>query len=287
MHGAVAFIGFGEAGMALACPGARAYDRKTDDPATCAAKRADYLAAGVTGCTSAAEAISGAGTILSLVTADQSLAAALNAAPSLASGAFWLDLNSVAPDTKRATARVIEAVGGRYVDVAVMTPVQPRRHRVPLLVSGPHVEAAAATLRSIGFRDVRRVSAAIGGASAIKMIRSIMVKGIEALTAECMLAAEAADVRDEVLASLDAGEESKPWTERVDYNLDRMLVHGLRRAAEMEEVVTMLDALGTGSAMSRGTVERQRALGSLGGASPQGLDAKLAALTALKQEKAA
>jgi hypothetical protein len=111
------------------------------------------------------------------------------------------------------------------------------------------------------------------------MIRSVMVKGLEALTAECVLAADTADVLHDVLASLDASERPQTWAARADYNLGRMMVHGLRRAAEMDEAVKTLDALGTGSAMSRATVERQRAFGMLGLHDPgAGLDAKLAQL---------
>ena len=76
----------------------------------------------------------------------------------------------------------------------------------------------------------------------------------------------------EVIASLDASWPGADWARRFDYNLDRMMVHGLRRAAEMEEVVKTLDALGTGSAMTRGTVERQRAMGVAAAcAPPEGL----------------
>jgi hypothetical protein len=108
------------------------------------------------------------------------------------------------------------------------------------------------------------------------MIRSVMVKGIEALTAECMLAAAQAGVLDEVLGSLDASERPRSWPERADYNLDRMLVHGVRRAAEMEEVVRTLEGLGTGADLTRGTVSRQRAIGALGVKTPpHGLAAKI------------
>ncbi|RZJ99443.1 MAG: DUF1932 domain-containing protein, partial [Novosphingobium sp.] len=93
---------------------------------------------------------------------------------------------------------------------------------------------------------------------AIKMIRSVMVKGLEALTAEMMLGAEAADVTDEVLASLDASEKPRPWAERAAYNLERMATHGLRRAAEMEESAKTLSALGVEPIMTAGTVRRQR-----------------------------
>ena len=119
------------------------------------------------------------------------------------------------------------------------------------------------------------------------MIRSVMIKGTEALSAECALAAEAAGVRQEVIASLDAGWPAD-WERRLDYNLDRMMVHGLRRAAEMEEVVKTLDSLGVGTSMTRGTIERQRAIGALRAHPPEGLLAKLAVLLPLtRQEKAA
>ena len=280
MESSIAFIGFGEAAAALAggTPGARAYDLKTDAAETRAAKLADYAQADVRGVGRAAEALRDAEAVLSLVTADQALPAARQAAGLLRAGALWLDMNSVAPDTKREAALAIEAAGGRYVDVAVLAPVHPQRLAVPLLVSGPHAGAGATQLRAIGFTNVRIVGGGVGKASAIKMIRSVMVKGLEALTAEWILAAEAAGIRDEAVAALNASWPGTDWAAKADYNLERMMVHGVRRAAEMEEVVKTLDALGTGSAMTRGTVERQRALGRLAQAAPAALDDKLALL---------
>jgi 3-hydroxyisobutyrate dehydrogenase-like beta-hydroxyacid dehydrogenase len=290
MESEITFIGFGEAGMAFAdanpARAARGYDRKLDDPTTRAAKLADFATCGVVACDTAEEAVTDVGIVLSLVTADQALGAASADAPFLADGALWLDLNSVAPDTKRAAAEMISP-RARYVDVAVMAPVHPARRGVPLLVSGPHADAGAAALVALGFDDVRIVSGGIGAASSIKMIRSVMVKGIEALSAECVIAAEAAGVREAVIASLDASWPGADWARRFDYNLDRMMVHGLRRAAEMDEVVKTLDALGTGAAMTRGTVARQREIGALHLTPAKGLDDKLAALAASAHETAA
>ena len=279
MERTIALIGFGEAAMAFS-PSLRgtlrAYDIKTARPDLASAKRADYAAHGVKGCDTPDAALTGANAALSLVTADQALAAA-ESAP-IAAGLLWFDMNSVAPDTKRSAAAAVEARGGRYVDVAIMSPVHPAGTGAPLLVAGPHAADGAAFLRGIGFGTVRVVEGPVGHASSIKMIRSVMVKGIEALTAECVLAARKAGVLDDVLASLDAGPPASDWPDRADYNLDRMMAHGLRRAAEMEEVVKTLEALGTGSAMTRGTVERQRAIGALNLSPPAGLAAKLALL---------
>ncbi len=288
MESSIAFIGFGEAATAFVGGAARpsAYDIKTDADATRAAKLADYARHDVAGAASAAEALRNADAVLSLVTADQALSAARDGAGKLRPGALWLDMNSVAPDTKRAAASAIEKAGGRYVDVAVLAPVHPQKLAVPLLVSGPHAEAGAAQLRAIGFTNVRTIAGGVGKASSIKMIRSVMVKGLEALTAEWILAAEAAGIRDEAVAALNASWPGTDWAAKADYNLERVMVHGLRRAAEMEEVVKTLDALGTGSAMTRGTVERQRALGALGQAALATLDDKLALLLGDDREAA-
>jgi len=290
MDGEIAFIGFGEAGQAFADElgrPARAYDRKTYVGPTRRAKLDDYVRLGVQGALTNQAAVEGAGLILSLVTADKALAAARETARGIERDALFCDMNSVAPQTKREAANAIEQAGAHYVDVAVMAPVHPAGRAVPLLVSGPQAERAAKALGAVGFGNVRVVAGGVGTASAIKMIRSVMVKGIEALTAECVLAAEAAGIRDEVVASLDASWPGADWTRRADYNLDRMMVHGLRRAAEMEEVVRTLDALGTGSAMSRGTVERQRAIGSRAIQPAATLDAKLAALLDRSKDQAA
>lgn len=274
----LALIGFGEAGRTFATAGAwnaaTVFDLKTDRAETGEAKRAEYTAAGVQGRETAAAALAGRSLVLSLVTADQALSAAKAYAPLLPPGALWCDMNSVAPDTKRAAATLVEAAGARYVDVAVMAPVDPARLSVPLLVSGPHADAAVASLLALGFAKVRAVGDAVGRASSIKMVRSVMVKGIEALTAEMVLAASRAGVVEEVLSSLGA-----EWEGRADYNLDRMLVHGLRRASEMEEVAKTLQSLGVEPAMTQGTIARQRRLGALSAGSPDGLNNKLNLLT--------
>ena len=252
----LALIGFGEAGAAFAAA-AGWHDRASafdTDPA----RRVAMAASGVIAAQSAAGALAEARLVLSLVTADQALAAARAYAPLLAAGAIWCDMNSIAPHTKRAAAEPVGDAGARYVDVAIMAPVLPAGLKVPLLVSGEHAEEARAALLSLGFENVRCVGDEIGRASAIKLIRSVMVKGTEALTLEMMAAAEAAGVADEVLASLDASEQSKPWAERAAYNIARATAHGERRAAEMAESAVTLRSLGIEPLMTEATVRRQR-----------------------------
>lgn len=259
----IALIGFGEAAMAFVSgwePARhgllQAYDIKTDDPAQRSAMQARYAQLQVAGCETMPGALQGAEAAFCLVTADRALEAARMAAGSILPGTLWLDGNSCAPQTKQAAAAVIEAAGGRYVDVAVMAPVHPKRHLVPLLVGGPHAEAGAALLRSLGMRP-EIAGDAVGQASAIKMLRSVMIKGMEALTAECLLAARKAGVEGQVIASLQASDPGTDWPARAAYNMERMMVHGARRAAEMREVAATVAALGLPSGMSEATARWQ------------------------------
>ncbi len=250
----IALIGCGEAGSTFSAAG-RWHGSAFDVIGSRAAGLRDH---GLTAAMSTADAVADADIVLSLVTARAALSVARAAAPALKSGALFCDLNSVAPQTKLAACAIVEAAGGRYVDVAVMAPVRPVGLAVPLLLSGPAVKDAWARLTALGFTNARMVSDDVGQASAIKMIRSVMIKGIEALTEEMMAAADAAGVADEVLASLDASERPRPWVDRAAYNLERMTSHGQRRAEEMEQSVATLRSLGVEPVMTEGTVRRQR-----------------------------
>lgn len=249
----VALIGLGEAAETFARAGSWQARAQGWDLLPSRRMAMDEIAA-----SSIVEALACAPLVLSLVTAHQALPAARAYAGHLAPGAIWCDGNSVAPDTKRSAASAVEAVGGRFVDMAILAPVQPAGLAVPLLLSGEAAHEAGAGLSMLGFTNVRVVGLEVGRASAIKMIRSVVVKGIEALTAEMMLAAQAAGVTEEVLASLDASDKSQPWSARAAYNLERMTTHGVRRAAEMEEAAATLEALGIEPVMTRATVRRQR-----------------------------
>lgn len=228
-------------------------------------------------------ALAGAGAVWCLVTADRALAAAQECARHLAPGTLWLDGNSCSPGTKHAAAQVIEAAGAQYVDVAIMAPVHPQGARVPLLVAGAGAQGAAALLASWGMNPAV-AGDTVGAASTIKMLRSVMIKGLEALTAECVLAARRAGVEAAVLGSLQRSDPGFDWVARSAYNLERMAAHGTRRAAEMAEVARTLRELGLPDRMASATVDWQAQIGALGLALPDGLgeraDALLAALPA-------
>jgi 3-hydroxyisobutyrate dehydrogenase-like beta-hydroxyacid dehydrogenase len=276
----LAMIGFGEAAQAFVTGWSGAGVR----PDTIRAHDATWrrggpeTALGVAVCTTPGEALAGAQAVFCLVTADQALEAAVDARGHLPPGALWFDGNSCAPSTKQQAAVVIEDAGGRYVDLAIMAPVHPALHRVPLLVSGPHAGAARTVLAALDM-TAREAGDTVGRASSIKMIRSVMVKGLEALTAECFLAARRAGVEDEVIASLTASHPGTDWRARGAYNLERMMVHGPRRAAEMREVARTVGDLGLGGGMSAATADWQDRIGALAAdPGPDGMVARLDAI---------
>lgn len=265
----VAFIGFGEAaqafvsGMERRCvSGINTYDVKVQSTSAPQLQAAAHTAQ-VTCHEALVDAVQSSDVVWSLVTADQAFTAANTVAKHLKPGALFLDCNSCAPHTKQASAQVIEQAGGRYVDVAVMSPVLPLRNRTPLLLSGPHADEAQRLLTDLGMNATVEPGA-VGTASAIKMVRSIMVKGMEALFAECTLAGRLAGVDQQVFASLDASNPGFNWAERAAYNLERMTLHGERRAAEMEEVCAFLNHLGLPERLSESTVRWQRLLAQSG-----------------------
>jgi 3-hydroxyisobutyrate dehydrogenase-like beta-hydroxyacid dehydrogenase len=261
------FIGFGEAGQALAA-GLRdagvgsmaAWDilfphREGER------RRAAGTALGVRLADSAADAVRGADLIISAVTAASSLEAAQSVQPH-ATGQWYLDINSVSPGRKQATAKLL-GDAARYVDVAVLAPVHPARHQTPMLLAGPHAAAIAPLLQDLTMR-ISLAGAETGAAAAIKMVRSVMIKGMEALTYECFVAAARAGVVEEVAASLKNNYPTLEWAKIIEYNLERMASHGERRAAEMEEVADTLRELGLEPLMTEATVKRQRQMGQVG-----------------------
>ncbi len=201
--------------------------------------------------------------MFSLVTAGQALSAARAVAAHLPAGALYLDCNSCAPQTKQQAALLIEAAGARYVDVAVMAPVHPLLHRTPLLVSGPHAEDVLIVAAALDM-DARDAMGGVGHASSIKLVRSIMMKGLEALAVECVLAGRKLGVDDVVLASLEQTYPGFGWDRRTGQMLQRVMVHGIRRAVEMDEAARMVAELGLPFAMASATVEWQRRVGALG-----------------------
>lgn len=264
----IAFLGFGEAARAfcdsLAGEGVAfsAYDILLDDAGRAEAMRDAMRGRNVTIAGSPA-GLRDADWIISAVTADQSLIAARSLLPHLVQGQVVIDLNSVSPGRKRQTAEEVGTAGAAYLDMAVMAPVHPRGHRTPVLLAGEQAEALSREIAALGFNG-RVVGDRPGAATAIKMVRSVFVKGLEAITVEALLAAEASGCFEEILASLSSSYPGLDLPKTAPYQFERTLRHGARRAAEMRESAATLNALGLRGGIAGETAEIQERMGRAG-----------------------
>lgn len=249
----IALIGFGEAGQMFGKGLAQKNDVHAYDIKITETMRKTASESGVTLSGNQDRIISQADYIFSLVTADQATLAANSAATFLTPHQIYFEMNSVAPDTKRSNAKLIPSL----VDVAIMAPVHPHKMNVPLLLSHPNVARHVTQLTGLGF-NAKIAGEDIGKAAAIKLCRSIMIKGMEALTVECLSTSNYYGVEKEVLASLHASFPEMGWDkDRADYWFERVTTHGKRRAAEMREAAKMVAQTGVCSQMALETSKTQ------------------------------
>ncbi len=255
-------LGYGEVGRILAedllargVQGCVAYDRKLGT-AQEGPLRAHAAAHGVGLAASHAELARQSDLVISAVTASQTVEAARECAAALPQGVWFLDLNSASPGSKRRAAALIEQAGGRYVESAVMTSVPPHRIRVPMLLGGAHAAELQPWLAALGF-STRVLEGELGLASASKMCRSVMIKGLEAMLIESLTAARAYGVEEAVLQSLAETFPGIDWPHQASYFLQRVIEHGRRRAEEMREVARTVEEAGLEAWSASGTAERQ------------------------------
>ncbi len=211
----------------------------------------------VRACDSIEDAIRGANLVISAVTASSAVEAAGSAAPFLRSGQIYLDINSVSPETKREIAGAFSESPATFVEAAVMSPVSPLRLKSPMLLGGVEAVTVAEKLNAIGMH-VKAISEQIGVASAVKMCRSIIIKGLEAITVESMFAARRYGAEELVLESLAATYPGMGWEGALpDYLISRVTEHGKRRAAEMREAGQAVREAGLEPLMALATAQRQ------------------------------
>ena len=207
-------------------------------------------------CATSQELTAQADILFSVVTASSTTDAANQTAPFLQAQHFYADLNSVSPETKQSIAKTISAAQAKFIEAAVMAPVLPYAHKVPMLLGGAHAEEFAALLTPLGMR-FEMIGGEIGAAVAVKMCRSVIVKGIEALLFECTLAATKYGAAERVFASLDETFPGMNWEKLAGYTMSRVIEHGERRARELEEVAATLCAAGVEPWMAEAIVKRQ------------------------------
>jgi 3-hydroxyisobutyrate dehydrogenase-like beta-hydroxyacid dehydrogenase len=267
----IGLVGYGEVGRILAEDlrarrlAVTAWDLKLASPASAVPLHDHAAQHGVVLAASAADLAAGADFIVSAVTASQAVPVAADCAPTMRPGAFFLDFNSASPGAKQRAAALVDAAGGRYVEGAVMTSIPPYRMRVPLLLGGAAAATLAPLLNSLGF-DAKVASDRLGVASATKMCRSVMIKGLEAMVIESFTAARHYGVEDAVVASLCETFPGVDWEKQAAYFFQRVIEHGRRRSEEVREVAETVRDAGLTPWSAHGTAERQAWVADLGDA---------------------
>lgn len=259
----IGVIGYGEVGK-IFCAGLRpqvqavgAWDLTFVDPLSGASHQADARGANLRACDSMADLCADAELLVSAVTASNTLAVAEEAARHLRPGTVFLDLNSASPGTKQQACACIEAAGGRYVEAGVMTSVPPHGIRVPMLLGGGTAARLVPMLMSWGMAATV-VSDQIGMASAIKMCRSVMIKGLEALVIESYTTARAYGVEDHMIPTLQETFPGIDWPQVGAYFFSRMVQHGQRRAEEMRESAATVREAGFEPLMATAIADKQQ-----------------------------
>lgn len=259
----IGVVGYGEVGKTFSVglkprvAGVAAWDLKFAQAAPREAELAHAREQGVRACGSMAELCAASDLVISAVTASNTLAVAEEAARHLRPGTLFLDLNSASPGTKQRCAALVDARGARYVEAGVMTSVPPYGIRVPMLLGGEQAAALAAVLNAWGM-DAQAVSDRLGVASAIKMCRSVMIKGLEALVIESYTTARAYGVEDHVLPTLQETFPSIDWSQQGAYFFSRVVQHGKRRAEEMREAANTVQEAGFPPLMTGPIAEKQQ-----------------------------
>ncbi len=259
----VGLIGYGEvgrifsAGLKEIATSVSAWDLKFADPQQREPQLAHAANAGVRACSGVAQLCAGVELIISAVTASNTLAVAEAAADFIQPGTLFLDLNSASPRTKQQAAAAVEARGASYIEAGVMTSVPPYGMRVPMLLGGKDAAALAPLLVAWGW-DVKPVSERLGVASAIKMCRSVMIKGLEALVIESYATARAYGAEEQVLPTLTQTFPSIDWDKQGAYFFSRVVQHGQRRAEEMREAAHTVRQAGFEPLMAEAIADKQQ-----------------------------
>ena len=261
----IGLIGYGEVGRTFSIglkdkPGVTssgAWDLKFADPATRNAELDHASLHGVTAHGSMRELCEASDLIISAVTASNTLAVAQEAAQFIRAGSVFLDFNSASPGTKQQAATAIDVRGADYVEAGVMASVPPYGIRVPMLLGGAQAAALAVALAQWGL-DATAVSDKLGVASAIKMCRSVMIKGLEALVIESYATARKYGVEAHVLSTLQETFPSIDWQQQGAYFFSRVVQHGKRRAEEMREAANTVREAGFEPFMASATADKQQ-----------------------------
>lgn len=256
------FIGFGEAAYHIASglkaeglTDLGAYDRNAADPQLGRLIQQRAAEVGVKLFENLESAYQAGEFIACLTSANSALAVAKSVIPQLKAGQVYIDMNSAAPTVKAEIAQVPHNEGVMFCDAAVMGTVPGNKHKVPMFLAGNGAAKFAAAFSQYGMK-LTVLDAQAGGASAIKMFKSVIMKGLPQLMFESFEAAVKYGVLNTLVESLASSLNGKTVEQLADTFTARTMIHAARRSEEMQDVVATLENLGVDAAMSKATVTK-------------------------------
>lgn len=266
----IAFIGYGEAAYHISSGLDKqgfskmiAYDTGAGDPLRGPVIKAHAKEANVKLVSTISEAVDQAGFIISLTSSSVAVEVAESVLPLLKPGQVFMDFNSASPVTKQRISELRRPEGVKFCDVAVMSAVPLQGSKVPLLLSGEGGDEFYDQMKPYGM-NIEVLNAPAGGASAVKMVRSIFMKGYPQVLMECLLAAEAYGVTEKIIDSIEASIGGMDTRQLANRFFTPTVLHAARRASEMKEVVSMLIDMGHDSSMSEASKRSHENLSKLG-----------------------
>lgn len=257
----IGFIGFGEAAFGITTglksegfEHITAYDRAYRQPPLSKIITERAKTADIELLPSVEKVLEVSNMVISATSASEAVNVASAAAPFLSGNDIFVDVNAACPDTMKEVFDILRKTGCIGVDVAMMADVKSNRHKVPMFVSGPGAERFEELMSPFGM-NIKIVGEAPGQASAVKMVRSVFSKGVEALLMETFTAAKKYRIVDLMMENLAQSMDSTPFEKRANILLGKTAIHSARRIHEMEDVVKTLNSLGVDPIMSRATLE--------------------------------
>lgn len=193
--------------------------------------------------------------IFSLTNAKVAEATAKSVFPHLKSGQVYVDMNSAAPTVKEAINQLSREDGVLFCDASIMGTVPGNKHKVPMYLAGEGAKIFADAFQHYNMK-LTVLNAPAGGASAIKMFKSIVMKGIPQLFFESFEGAYRYGVLDKLTDSLAGSLENKTITQLANTFTARTLIHAARRKNEMQDVLATLDAMGVDASMVKSTIHK-------------------------------
>ncbi|VVM32955.1 DUF1932 domain-containing protein [Terribacillus sp. AE2B 122] len=240
------FVGFGEAAyeMALGLHSEGidkfyAFDALLDEPSLSERIRERASEANVELVGSANEVLDLCTIVIAAVPANKTLEVARSLTDSFEENLVYVDVSAATPEVKKQVASVVEGKGSLFVDAAMLGPLPVYKHKVPISASGSGTDLFIENLANYGMQ-ITKISDNPGDASALKLIRSIYMKGVVGLMVEFLEAAKTYGVEEPAIRSIDETMNAKTFVETMNRLVTGSALHAKRRAVELSGSIEML-----------------------------------------------